>query len=622
MKASGKTVTDIDSRGEIKYNKKYFKFKHKNFPPENESGSETHRLAVWWTRQKDVQTGDRTLISYHDNWYLVEKFDDADNHYQVEEYLTKAEFNKIFKEIKEYGRSGEIKSILAAPNGYDSNNRQYYSLKGRESSSDSDAARYGREDTKVVRLDSQQIDRGERASSDGSGDSSSSSANQQGDNLNTTVDNEVLEALTEDELKYIRLYKSELGAHLTANLLGNENFIDRLVREDTTIAEKVLNKISDLTRMLESFSNPEARAEYKKIKKAEKLYLDAVENAGYAYVGRKIIGAIEEREEKTVFSYKGVADDGKKIYESNFPIGTPKAAKSQRILDYIINVWSKKPIQLVISNGESTRTILARFDPKIDETQNTATDASKLAGGNRHGNHTEQRVTLDLADDYYEIASEAVYNYSKEEIGKEAETHSDVKTWHYFVNDIYFAEYGKTELTPYTVTINVKEKNNGSFVYSFNAEKTKELSTRQTLHAGVNTRKGANGELFINSISETSEKINPSDKKTSKNSKFNLKPDDSTAKLSFAKVAPEYDEKQLKNNAIVRVGKAKFGDIFYDINLEVDSYLPHTNNSASDINESTSMNSIPENTEKSNSFDKKLQKILNSISSPMILQQS
>ena len=41
-------------------------------------------------------------------------------------------------------------------------------------------------------------------------------------------------------------------------------------------------------------------------------------------------------------------------------------------------------------------------------------------------------------------------------------------------------------------------------------------------------------------------------------------------------------------NTVVRVGKANFGDVFYDINLEVDSYLPHASNSASDINESTS----------------------------------
>ena len=62
--------------------------------------------------------------------------------------------------------------------------------------------------------------------------------------------------------------------------------------------------------------------------------------------------------------------------------------------------------------------IQAKFDPYVDKSQNTPTDASKLTGGNRHGTHSEQRVTLDLADDYYTIASDAKYNYSKMETGK------------------------------------------------------------------------------------------------------------------------------------------------------------------------------------------------------------
>ncbi len=40
-------------------------------------------------------------------------------------------------------------------------------------------------------------------------------------------------------------------------------------------------------------------------------------------------------------------------------------------------------------------------------------------------------------------------------------------------------------------------------------------------------------------------------------------------------------------NFVIRSGKAKFGDVFYDINLEVDHILPHAN-SASEITESTS----------------------------------
>lgn len=66
-------------------------------------------------------------------------------------------------------------------------------------------------------------------------------------------------------------------------------------------------------------------------------------------------------------------------------------------------------------------------------------------------------------------------------------------------------------------------------------------------------------------------------------------------------------------NTIVRVGKAKFGDIFYDINLEVDSYLPHASKRASDINESTSVdNSISQKSQNDKGFDKKSAKDFNS----------
>ena len=51
-------------------------------------------------------------------------------------------------------------------------------------------------------------------------------------------------------------------------------------------------------------------------------------------------------------------------------------------------------------------------------------------------------------------------------------------------------------------------------------------------------------------------------------------------------------------NYVIRSGKAKFGDVFYDINLEVDQILPHTN-SASEIKESTSKNSLSQDSEKS-----------------------
>lgn len=188
-------------------------------------------------------------------------------------------------------------------------------------------------------------------------------------------------------------------------------------------------------------------------------------------------------------------ESGRPIYQSNFPKGTPKAAKAERILKLIQSVWSKKPLPLVVRDADgTTRTIKAHFDPEYSGEEGARSDARKLMGGNRHGSAAEQRVTLDLADDYYEIAEGATYNYSKAETGKGSATHQGVKQWHYFVNDILFQEYGESKTAPYRVTINVKERSDGSYVYSFNAERQNERSsTRRTLHADV-TQSAKSGE--------------------------------------------------------------------------------------------------------------------------------
>lgn len=201
-------------------------------------------------------------------------------------------------------------------------------------------------------------------------------------------------------------------------------------------------------------------------------------------------------------------ESGRPIYQSNFPKGTPKAAKAERILKLIQSVWSKKPLPLVVRDADgTTRAIKAQFDPTYDEKAGTRSDASKLMGGNRHGSAAEQRVTLDLADDYYEIAEGATYNYSKAETGKDSVTLQGVKQWHYFVNNILFQEYGESETAPYRVTINVKERSDGSYVYSFNAERQNERSsTRRTLHADVRD----NAESVVPNAQPSTDSIRPS----------------------------------------------------------------------------------------------------------------
>ena len=313
------------------------------------------------------------------------------------------------------------------------------------------------------------------------------------------------------------LVMDETNAYYAEQVLGNKYTLEKLLEEEPTLKEKILSFFKGAGK--DYADVPKLAGAAKKYYRTYKKLFDefSARNAENNAIEKPLTSMRTENMQDSgkQYTFKGVAEDGKSKYESNFPKGTPKSAKSERILDYITNVWSKKPINLVISNGETSRTITAQFDPTLDPSGNEPTDASKIAGGNRHGSASEKRVTLDLADDYYQIASEAKYNYSKEEIGKDSETHKDVMMWHYFVDDIYFSEHGESNYTPYTVTVNVKEKTDGTFVYSFNAEKTEESSTRRTLHAGVNTRKGANGELFIDSIPQSKEKSNSFDKNSS-----------------------------------------------------------------------------------------------------------
>lgn len=308
----------------------------------------------------------------------------------------------------------------------------------------------------------------------------------------------------------------EIVADSCEMMLQNTQLPQIMAQENPSLYAKVKDWlrrfVDNLRRAFEGVEarSPEARAMMQYAGELQQLWDNAL--ADTAAKPREKRGGSGNDESKSRNSFRGYDEvTGKAIYEANFPKGTPRKAKGERILNYIQNVWSKKPITLVVKNEDgSIRKIEAQFDPSYDETSGKLTDASKLMGGNRHGTASEQRVTLDLADDYYDIAADSTYNYSKAESGKDKTTHEGVKQWHYFINDILFQEYGKKETTPYRVTINVKERSDGQYVYSFNAEKEKESpSTRQTLHADVthNVSDMSNARTSDNRVSQSDAEV-------------------------------------------------------------------------------------------------------------------
>lgn len=233
-------------------------------------------------------------------------------------------------------------------------------------------------------------------------------------------------------------------------------------------------------------------------------------------------------------------DTGRGIYMSNFPENYPAAEKRKRVIDLVQNVFSKKPIELVVNHEDGTSEVIeAQFDPDFDESGNRQTDLGKLAFGNWKGNKREKRVTLNLADDYYRILHDARYIGSGENYDNPSEINKDVEIWHYFVNQILYMDQGKDEKTPYSVFIDVKKKPDGNYVYTFYAleDKNDGQTTPQLFDATVNSPDNGTADGLPTSI------VTESDGK-SKAQKWDYTADDTEAEkrgreLAYARIQSE-----------------------------------------------------------------------------------
>lgn len=96
------------------------------------------------------------------------------------------------------------------------------------------------------------------------------------------------ETLSPEDMVYYNAYLSELGAHESEYLLGNEAFIDKIISKDKSLAAKIIEKIRNLKSMFEKTKDTRTKQEQKLIHRAEKLWLNAVEKAGLKYAGGKI----------------------------------------------------------------------------------------------------------------------------------------------------------------------------------------------------------------------------------------------------------------------------------------------------------------------------------------------
>ncbi len=416
------------------YKRRPFRFIHQNFPSERESRSEAHRLAVWWASDEHTKAHDQCLISMNDRWYIVEKFDDAENGYQVEARITKAEYGKIAREIKEYGHSGQIQRIQERSDWLNRLDQSSGSFARKQSGSSRIATGHGGENTEIQSMDRESFGGRERSESDRNRDHESVSTHLQGN------------PVSKIERSAYRLYSNELTAHMTEAVLGNEAFIGKIVQRDASIAEKILYKITTLKNTFSRLTDPAAKAEYKKLLQAEQLYIKAIEEKGYQLRDGKIHLANREEEEGESFKHSlkiQYSDGTEEILENARNITKDdvvkylKQAKSGNIKGYSYIPVRKDTPQVIIdtmaqvNETVENRSLVMRVNkaiqdmsPKQDHTKD------KKYGDNVRKHGLAPEVIADIID-RLDDATMAIYQTNR--IGKDGKSLPN--------NVVFFVEY-------------------------------------------------------------------------------------------------------------------------------------------------------------------------------------
>ena len=118
--------------------------------------------------------------------------------------------------------------------------------------------------------------------------------------------------MSEEDARKMEMLNDEVISFATEDVLATEHFMNRLVRSDRGAAERLLNRVHDASERLRAAGDKVTRATFEKMRATEGAFLKAVEESGYRYENRKIVGGGDEEEEEET----KINDDEKNIRHS------------------------------------------------------------------------------------------------------------------------------------------------------------------------------------------------------------------------------------------------------------------------------------------------------------------
>lgn len=257
-----------------------------------------------------------------------------------------------------------------------------------------------------------------------------------------------------------------------------KEFLDELSKKDKTLVERIQDFFKKMEETIKALFEDNTYAEFaedlsrdlENIKQLRKKFAEVLADTGRMEEGE---GRAEQTSEAK-FSLTGKTEDGMEVYETSEDIKKmPYAERMKLFVSLMENEYRGRTAKF----SKNGKVYYARFANE---------DVKKNIWGDKQSDKEgwKAKINVGAEGNIFELVENADYTGSKEEAGKATKAHAGVMMWDYYVKRVQIN--GKV----YDLLANVREKQDGEYVYSIGLKRNKKITPAPPLASAYNRDNG------------------------------------------------------------------------------------------------------------------------------------
>lgn len=257
-----------------------------------------------------------------------------------------------------------------------------------------------------------------------------------------------------------------------------KEFLTELHRKDKTLFDKIREFLEKMGETIKALFEDNTYKEFaedlskdlENIKQLRKKFAEVLADTGRMEEGE---GRAEQTSEAK-FSLTGKTEDGMEVYETSEDIKKmPYAERMKLFVSLMENEYRGRTAKF----SKNGKVYYARFANE---------DVKKNIWGDKQSDKEgwKAKINVGAEGNIFELVENADYTGSKEEVGKATKAHAGVMMWDYYVKRVQIN--GKV----YDLLANVREKQDGEYVYSIGLKRNKKITPASPLASADNRNNG------------------------------------------------------------------------------------------------------------------------------------